>query len=81
MDAAPGRGDYPECVLITSDARAWLHVYAMAPSVLRLNERIVAFVRAAVEDLPATQINEAARSVSDIDLVPPAALIKAAAHP
>jgi len=74
-----GGVDYPECVLVASDARAWLQVYAMAPSVLRLNERIVAFLRQAVADLPAADVNQAARSVSELDLVPPAALIGAVA--
>jgi hypothetical protein len=67
-------GVYPECVLIASDQRAWLHVYAMVPSVLRLNERTVRFLLDAVADLPAAPVNLAARSVSELDLVPPAAM-------
>jgi len=61
-------------VLLASDERAWLHVYAQAPSVLRLNERTVAFLRQAVAELPTADANEAARSVSKLDIVPPAAL-------
>ena len=69
-----GGVDYPECVVLASYRRAWLHVYAMAPSMLRLNERIVEFLREAVADLPAADISGAVRSVSErADLAPPAA--------
>jgi len=68
--------DYPECLLIASAQRSWLHVYAMAPSVLRLNPRTVEFLRAALADLPASDISDAVRSVTKrSDLVPPAALL------
>lgn len=43
----------PECVLIATDRRAWLHVFAAFPSVVRLNGRTVEFLLSALADLPA----------------------------
>lgn len=74
--------EHPECILIASDARTWLHVYAMTPSVLRMNPPIVAFLRQAMADLPAAEVTEAGRSVSEADdPIPPAGLIRMAAQP
>jgi len=40
----PRRDEYPECVLVASHQRAWLHVFAARPSVVRLNPGIVTFL-------------------------------------
>ncbi len=47
----PRSDDYPECVLVASGQRARLHVFAASPSMVRINERIVAFLRVALADL------------------------------
>ena len=52
---------YPECVLIATGRRAWLHVFAASPSVVRLNERTVEFLQYALAELPAAGTSEAHR--------------------
>jgi len=43
----------PECALIATDRRVWMHVFAVSPSVVRLNERTVEFLLSALVELPA----------------------------
>jgi len=47
----PRSDDHPECVLVASGQRARLHVFAASPSMVRINERIVAFLLDALADL------------------------------
>lgn len=52
---------HPECVLVASHSRAWLHVFAASPSVVRLNPRTVQFLQYALAELPVTAATEARR--------------------
>jgi hypothetical protein len=47
----------PECVLIATNRRVWMHVFAANPSVVRLNERTVEFLLYALVNLPAHDTN------------------------
>lgn len=40
----PREDDFPECVLVASHQRAWMHVFAARPSVVRFNPGIVTFL-------------------------------------
>jgi len=44
MWTLPRMNEFPECVLIASQQRAWIHVFAARPSVMRLNPGIVTFL-------------------------------------
>ena len=58
----PRDNDYPECVLIASGRRAWIHVFAARPSVIRLNPGIVTFLLdKGLTDLPTWQRDPAHR--------------------
>lgn len=46
----------PQCVTYWRDAQTWLYVFAATPSAIPLAPRIVAFLRDALADLPATAI-------------------------
>jgi len=48
------RMTYPQCVAGWRDAQLWLYVFAATPSTIPLAPRIVAFLCAALADLPAT---------------------------
>ena len=66
----PWHETYPECVLIASGRRAWLHVFSATPSVVRLHRRAVRFLQEALADLPATDTGERAVGEStDVDPV------------
>lgn len=45
---------HPQCVTYWSDAHTWLYVFTATPSAIPLAPRIVAFLREALADLPAT---------------------------
>jgi hypothetical protein len=45
---------HPQCVTYSRDAQTWLYVFAATPSTIPLAPRIVAFLREALSDLPAT---------------------------
>jgi hypothetical protein len=47
---------HPQCVTYWRDAQAWLYVFAATPSTIPLAPRIVAFLREALADLPATAV-------------------------
>jgi hypothetical protein len=47
---------HPQCVTYWRDTQAWLYVFAATPSAIPLAPRIVAFLREALADLPATAV-------------------------
>lgn len=52
-----GRLTYPQCVVTgRRDDESWLYVLAATPSAIPLTPSIVAFLREALEDLPATSV-------------------------
>jgi hypothetical protein len=47
---------HPQCVTGWHDGQLWLYVFAATPSTIPLVPRIVAFLRAALADLPASSV-------------------------
>jgi hypothetical protein len=45
---------HPQCVTESRDGQLWLYVFAATPSTIPLVPRIVAFLREALADLPAS---------------------------
>jgi hypothetical protein len=64
VDAAQA-GAVAGVLMIATDRRAWLHVYAACPSVVRLNERIVQFLLYALATLPAHQATSGHRWIGE----------------
>jgi hypothetical protein len=62
----------PECVLVASGWRVWLHVFAASPSVVRLNTRMVAFLLEALADLLVWGANRGRRWTGQPAELPPA---------
>jgi hypothetical protein len=73
---------YPECVLIATHRRAWMHVFAASPSVVRLNKRTVQFLQYAVAELPAAATGSEAHrwtgQTTDIAAVPTGQIVAVA---
>jgi hypothetical protein len=57
----PRGAAYPHCVLVASHRRAWLHVFAASPSVVRFNPRMAQFLLEALAELPIAATGEAYR--------------------